>query len=268
LPELESLRRAFSNGTYWSEWATLLVFVGLVGDILVILLFDFSDKEKSRGEIAIAGIASLVIALGVWGEAHFGNRATNAAIQIQGLLGKEAADANERAARAEKATANARLEAAKIEKDVKWRHLDDIQVAFIEIPLSRFAGERIDVLTYFGDLEAEMFASRIVKALAGDRGADWKVTGGTIRYSPSIFSGVVVDTLPGAGERDREIAKYLIATLQYVGVAVFVLPPEMSGKGLKGQILAGHLDPKAFITLTVGVHPEPLPPPPPKVERK
>ena len=99
--EVEALKVAFSSNTNSAEWAAWAVFVGLLGDIAVILVFDLFDKDKSWWEIILAGIASAVIAGGVWGESHFGHRATDASSRIQAILEKQAADANERAAKAE-----------------------------------------------------------------------------------------------------------------------------------------------------------------------
>jgi hypothetical protein len=89
--EVESLKLAFSTNTRWAELATLAVFVGLLGDILVILIFDFFDKDKTWTEIVLAGLASLIIAFGVWGEYRFGQRATEAASRLQANAEKQVA---------------------------------------------------------------------------------------------------------------------------------------------------------------------------------
>jgi hypothetical protein len=39
--EVESLKSVIATNTNWSEWATLAVFFGLIGDIVVIIAFDF-----------------------------------------------------------------------------------------------------------------------------------------------------------------------------------------------------------------------------------
>lgn len=91
--ELEALRASFLTNTYWAEWAASAVFIGLIVDIAVILIFDLRDKTKSRWEIILAGIGAAVIATGVFGESHFGHRATDASSRIQADLEKEAADA-------------------------------------------------------------------------------------------------------------------------------------------------------------------------------
>lgn len=100
MPETEALRLYLSTNAYWAEWSTLAVFVGLLGDIFVIIWFDLRDPDKSRREIWLAGIASVVIAAGVLGEWRFGHRATDASSQIQAVLEKQTGDANERAANA------------------------------------------------------------------------------------------------------------------------------------------------------------------------
>ena len=115
--EIESLKLAFSTNTKWSELATLAVFIGLLGDILVILIFDFSDKDKTWTEITLAGIASLVIAFGVWGEYRFGHRATEAASQLQANSETQIALLNSAAAKLNKDAADARREQAAIENE-------------------------------------------------------------------------------------------------------------------------------------------------------
>src|SRR5260370_21422345 len=101
--EVESLKLAFSTNTKWAELATLAVFIGLLGDILVILFFDFFDKDKTWIEIILASFASLIIAFGVWGEYRFGHKATEAASRLQtnsetqiAALGTTAATLNKR----------------------------------------------------------------------------------------------------------------------------------------------------------------------------
>jgi hypothetical protein len=89
--EVEALKVAFATNTNWVEWAAFAVFVGLLGDIAVILIFDFFDKDKSWWEIILGGVASAIIAAGVWGEPHFGHRATDASGQLQAILEKQAA---------------------------------------------------------------------------------------------------------------------------------------------------------------------------------
>src|ERR1700719_1421350 len=82
-PDAESLKAVFTTNTTWAERSTLAVFVGLLADILVILAFDFFDKDKGWTEIILAGLASLLIAFGVYGEYKFGGTATRASSELQ-----------------------------------------------------------------------------------------------------------------------------------------------------------------------------------------
>src|SRR5271166_3595381 len=127
--DVASLKTAFSTNTSYAELATIAVFIGLLGDIIVILAFDLFDPEKSWWEIGLAGTASLIIAAGVWSEWHFGHLATHASTQLQQysegqiaelnreanqfakdaeLARRDIAKANERAALASKRAAQAR----------------------------------------------------------------------------------------------------------------------------------------------------------------
>jgi hypothetical protein len=115
------------------------------------------------------------------------------------------------------------------------------------------------VFTYFGDLEAWRFADQIELTLGGRGGAGWNVHFARIIWSRLSFAGVLVETIPKATEKDREVAKVLLDTLSAAGVVAFPRPKQIpEGEDLKDQMVRGEVDPQAFISLTVGVHPEPL----------
>ena len=115
--EVASLKDAFSTNTNLSEWCTLLVFVGLLGDILVILVFDLFDKDMSWTEIILAGVAALVITVGVYGEYRYGGRATEAANSLQTNSEREVASLNRQAAELNNEAAKARKSEAALQND-------------------------------------------------------------------------------------------------------------------------------------------------------
>ena len=64
-PDAEALKAVFATNRTWSEWATVAVFIGLLGDILVIFLFS---KDKPKSETWLAFLCTFIIAAGVYGE--------------------------------------------------------------------------------------------------------------------------------------------------------------------------------------------------------
>jgi hypothetical protein len=155
MPETESLKLVFSTNTRCAEWSTIAVFVGLLADIAVILAFDLRDPDKSWWEIGLAGLASLVIAAGVWGEWHFGHKATEASSQLQ--------------AKAEDRIAELNNETAKLEAVAAGRNLKPDEIKALGRALKRFSGRTVLLGSYTGDPEAARLAMQIKSAfkLAG-----------------------------------------------------------------------------------------------------
>ena len=169
--EVESLKSAFSTNTNWAEWAAFAVFIGLLIDIAVILIFDLFDKDKSWWEIILAGIASAGIAVGVWGESHFGHRATAASSQLQALLETQAADANARAKDAEARVAEATLEIEqertarlKLQATITDRRLTDEQKRRIRDVLSLHPGFSVIVVSRLTDTEGKIYGNDFIDA--------------------------------------------------------------------------------------------------------
>src|ERR1700730_3144 len=109
-PDAETLKSVFATDRNWAEWATVAVFVGLLGDIVVIFLFS---KDKPRSETWLAFICTLIIAVGVYGEYSFGSKAAQAADQLQHLFERDIALVKRDAAEANARAAEAKLELAK-----------------------------------------------------------------------------------------------------------------------------------------------------------
>src|SRR6266540_940120 len=78
----ELLKDVFVTNRDRAEVATIVVFIGLIGDIIVIFLFS---KDKPRSETWLAFVCTLAIAVGVYGEYKFGGNAARAADQLQRL---------------------------------------------------------------------------------------------------------------------------------------------------------------------------------------
>jgi len=157
-------------------------------------------------------------------------------------------------ARIGKSAAETSLKAAKLEDAVAWRHLNPQQRANIVATLRGYGGEKINVFSYFGDLEAEVFADQIAQALGGKDGAGWIMHFATITWSPRTFSGSLVETVPSATDHDRDAAKSLVLALS-TGITP-VVGPMVKDKTTTGETLRGAVDKEAPLDLVVGTHPE------------
>ena len=193
----EALRLLFARNRNWSELATFGVFIGLVGDILVIFLFS---KDKPKSETWLAFACTLLIAGGVYGEFRFGGEASLAADQLQQIsdekiaaLNKEAGDARQKAGEAENSAgkANERAsknenEAAQLRKEAEAEHLARVNLeqqgairdlalkerGLISSQLSVFAGQNAEIVVFPVNFETVWAASELDGIL---RDARWKL---------------------------------------------------------------------------------------------
>jgi hypothetical protein len=168
MPDTELLKAVFSTNTRWAEWSTIAVFFGLLGDIFVMFAFDMRDKTKSRWEIGLAFAASVIIAIGVFGEWRFGHVASSASGELQAHLENETAQANER-------TEEARAENIWLARAAIERHAVAPGLGIPGVPdrpmlrgylsdLSKFSGTEIAIQTA-RDSDAENFGRELVAAL-------------------------------------------------------------------------------------------------------
>jgi hypothetical protein len=215
MPNPETLKSVFAANSNLSEWATIAVFIGLLGDILVIFVFS---KDKPRSETWLAFIFALIIAVGVYGEYAFGSKAASAARELQNISDQKVAESNQKASEADgrakaleaqvkgydkqiadagrdAAQANARAVASglafvKLKKQVFWRTLSDTDRKVIGEQLKPFApgfiGRKVKVSSYFADPEGGVFATEI---------ADGLTRAGINVDSSKIGANIVIDEL-------------------------------------------------------------------------
>ncbi len=167
LSNLESDARAFESSIdSWSWWlsiATGLVVVGLVleyrRDVAAIIRvrpFDWKKLEHLIGAALVTlGVAGELIFQPFMGSAE--NSLREVTHQIEGLLSKEAGDANERAG-------NANERAAKIEAAAAWRIMPDDAARRFVSSLSTGPGASVELSYPANDPEALFLASQIEKA--------------------------------------------------------------------------------------------------------
>jgi hypothetical protein len=150
-----------------------------------------------------------------------------------------------------------RAEIAEIENAVVWRQLSPDQATKIASSLRKYAGQKVNVFAYNGDLEAWAFANQIELALGGKDGAGWNVYFARIIWSRLTTTGILVETTEKATDRDRRVAKDLLNALNSQGLAAVSPAPQFaSGEDRKDELVEGGPG-DAAIWITVGIHPRP-----------
>lgn len=179
MPDVESLKLAFSTNTTWAEYSTIAVFVGLLGDIIVILAFDLFDPDKSWWEIGLVGVASLVIALGVLGEWRYGHLAGAAANRLQTASERRISELNREARQLGKDAETAKGEQERLKREnlaleqmlLPRRFAVEMSSSSTGLKsLKNFAGTKVAVVVV-PDVEAIRLAKDIAGAL---NAANWQ----------------------------------------------------------------------------------------------
>jgi hypothetical protein len=97
-PETEALKALAEHSQSWADWSTLIVFIGLLGEIGITFAYT---KDKPRSEIILGIICGVVIAVGVLGELRYGSRAAQANSQLRIISEGQLSDAQGRLRKAE-----------------------------------------------------------------------------------------------------------------------------------------------------------------------
>lgn len=121
---VSALQETFSTNNDWAEWSTLVIAVGLLGELLI--LFAFS-KEMSGLEKTLLVIANFVIFAGVGGEYHFGSKANEAGKEIQRLSNEKIAALTDDAEKQKKDTATADEKIKTLDKDIESLKGDNLE---------------------------------------------------------------------------------------------------------------------------------------------
>jgi hypothetical protein len=99
MDEVEALKAAFSFNNALFEWSTVIVLGGLIFELVMLLAFHKTGSWKEK-LVLISG--TLMIALGVAGEWHFGSKASAAATRLQEISDEKIAAFSREAAEAKK----------------------------------------------------------------------------------------------------------------------------------------------------------------------
>jgi hypothetical protein len=217
-----------------NEWGIILATIGVVVGV-ILEGWEHWDEYKKKGWKPIVpkiGFAILVISLAI-------------EIVFDARLAQE--------------SANTELKAAQLQEALAWRSLTPLQQHQIAAALKLYAGQKINCLVYFSDLEAWVFADKIEVALGYKHlaawTAGWDVHFGQIVLSPRVTSGLLIETSPKASDQDRAAANALAKILRTITMGV--IGPWPRDERMKGETASGDMDSQANITLTVGVHPPP-----------
>ncbi|HYK81086.1 MAG TPA: hypothetical protein VEU95_15735 [Micropepsaceae bacterium] len=149
-PDEPALERRYERFSKRAERIAWLIVAGLALDLVVVCISDAPIREKT-----LQALADALIVGGVAGELAFERIARTAGDSVTALARERAAQATERAAKAE-------LETERIKKQVEPRRISSEQYAKIAATLK---GHPMDVGMSFsqGDPEARQYADDILK---------------------------------------------------------------------------------------------------------
>jgi hypothetical protein len=293
--DVASLKSALGCWEWAGYISTGVVFIGCVGEFFAEFT-RFPAEEKKKRKLArlslilvIAGIAGellstvrasqlsgLVIAnveaqagdakTSAEGAADAASRAKSFAQQAEGYATKanekvdsfrlQIAQANERAAKAEKATEDERLARVKIEEKLAPRHLTLEQQQVIARQLRRSPSQQVSIWSYGEDLEIKGFTEDIVNIFTPTEGSGWVLVGRFTGKDPHgrTIAGVLIETRKGADERTLAAARLLVSALRNERVVVSG-PDERNDNGGSFIGIVGSGAISAPITITIGKKP-------------
>jgi hypothetical protein len=132
--DVDTLKSILSANREWAEWSNIVVIGGLAVEMIVLWLFSHGWRESISFSVAV-----LVIAVGVYGEYHFGGRSSDAAAKLQDISDLKVETARDRAAKAE-------LELAKLKTPRKLNNEQNVIAA-----LRPHAGKKFWIITERND---------------------------------------------------------------------------------------------------------------------
>ncbi len=173
----------------------------------------------------VVGVASTILV--VWmgnvkedylNDALADSRERTASLERQsGQFELEIAQANTRAAEANRIAESERLARMKIEQRLADRSLTDAQLTAIADKVKPFSGQEFLVTTYWGLKEPLSITNRIYAALDS---AGWKyVKHKGVKNLIGMASGVFVNVHPTADEQTKKAAASLVSALTVEGIA-------------------------------------------------
>ena len=220
----KALERSLDSLGFWLFTFTALVVVGLIVEYRHEVVEFWEEVRRPAAMFpwqkfwAITG--GILVTVGVAGELIVGIKASRKEgdlrtinHQIEALLTdkaseneKEAANANERAGKAEERT-------AELLREIQPRRLSLEQERHIADSLKSYAGKTVSVATYHQDAEAMILAVQIEEALRKANILVWDRIGTFGAMGMPLYIGVTVDT----NSSDKDLAAALFKALKTKG---------------------------------------------------
>lgn len=230
---VEALKALIANNQSLSDWSVIAVFIGLLGEIIIIFAFS---KDKPRSETVLSFICGSVIAIGVFGEYRFGSKAAQGNAQLQGISDRKVADLNTEAWNAQEMAESERLERIKLEAIVAPRSLSLEQQRLIVASLHRFSGHSVRLSSYGLDGEGAALGAQIISAL--------RSAGIVVEDSRASFistGGFELGVHVRGPDADRDFISGLAGALSSIGkLQVFVNGPSFrAGATIGGSAAMG-----------------------------
>src|SRR4051812_13375972 len=152
-------------------------FTTLAGLLVVLGVWMESGRELSWAIISRTwprqeAVGGALVAIGVFAEVAIGLFIARSAKRAELKAKKEIAEANDRAALAEKLAADANLARIRLERELTPRSLSRGDFEVIKRELSKFAGQVINIRVFPLKIEGMLFANDISAAL---KQAGWTV---------------------------------------------------------------------------------------------
>jgi hypothetical protein len=177
----EKLKDRVSANEGWSKFSGWVVVAGLLIEIGLAAAFR---EHKYWVENWAPVLADVLVALGVYGEIHFSGKVSKAEEALRQISDQNVANANERAAAAQRDTERLRVQFG-------WRRLSSKAIKLLSDSLReshqslREYRHRQVSITYFGsDPESSNFAHEL--------GSQFLEDGWTVRYVSALYTGRIV----------------------------------------------------------------------------
>jgi hypothetical protein len=174
--EVSALRLAFEVNNDWFEYSTIVVLAGLVFELVMLLAFHKTGSWREK-VVLIAG--TLIIAIGVAGEWHFGSKSSTTALRLQAISDEKVAALNTRSEelraanlKQEERIALLSKEIVETRKGVAARNISPEQHEAVVKKLAGFKDQRVELSIYPVTFETEFFAGQFGTMLFA---AGWKV---------------------------------------------------------------------------------------------
>jgi outer membrane murein-binding lipoprotein Lpp len=223
-----ALEQLLSSYNSWMGWSTVAVAVGILGEYVAHFVFE-EDARRNRREMVVSILFGVLVLGGVVGEYLFGKKLSQVSEQLQQIADTQVAQVNSDAAaavrdaeglrlqiaQANERAANAERETARLTGVLADRTLSDEQVRSIAAKLSPYSGQVYDITPYRSSKESVGIAVRIDAAL---RLARWTpVQSQAIGLFGGIVGGLVFRH-PDADQQTKAAESALVAALVHDGI--------------------------------------------------